>query len=87
MIKRLPRRTRRFVAIGAFAVVATLGWYAMQPVHPPCITFSGRYLPLENLSQDGAFEANRELDARAYQQAVESGHCEPPHARWHGWRG
>lgn len=88
MIQHLSHRSRWLILfVGALVVVVALGWYAMEPVRPECTTFSGRYVPFRGLPDDEeAVGANSELDARAYQRAVESGHCEPPHARWHEWR-
>ncbi|MGY1577382.1 hypothetical protein [Streptomyces sp. MN13] len=34
---------------------------------------------------DGRVRSDEELVARAYRQAVESGHCDPPRARWEQW--
>lgn len=81
----------RLVVLSICAVVAaaTLGRYATESVRPHCgvVVLSGRYTALGALnSPDGnRNRADSELTDRAYRQAVASGRCDPPHARWHAW--
>ncbi|MFA7767956.1 hypothetical protein ACGFNX_12240 [Streptomyces sp. NPDC048723] len=75
-------------AIGLTAVA--LGWYATQTVRPDC-TYAiskvtdgnGRSVPDAN----GRVWSHKELVDRGYRQAVDSGRCDPPRARWQMWIG
>lgn len=67
---------------------ASLGWYAAQSVRPDCVVAiskvadgNGRNLP----DVYGRVWSDKELADRAYQQAVDSGRCDPPRARWKQW--
>ena len=86
--------SRRQLLVIACAVVALfaviLGWYAARTVRPDCVVGiskltdgSGHTLPDAN----GRVRSDAELADRAYQQAVDSGRCDPPHARWKQWLG
>ncbi|MGW7045392.1 hypothetical protein ACWGDT_22350 [Streptomyces avermitilis] len=73
--------------VGALAT-ATLGWYAAQTVRPDCVVAvsgvtdgSGHNLPDVN----GRVWSDEELADRAYRQAIDSGRCDPPRARWKQW--
>ncbi|MFI8895719.1 hypothetical protein [Streptomyces paradoxus] len=68
--------------------VLILAWYATRTVHSDCIggivrltDGSGRTLP----DAGGRVRSAEELADLAYRQAVESGHCDPPRARWKHW--
>ncbi|KUN49699.1 hypothetical protein AQJ43_35900 [Streptomyces avermitilis] len=69
-------------------VTAPLSWYAAHTVRPDCVVAiskvtdgNGHHLPDVN----GRVWSDNELADRAYQQAVDSGRCDPPHARWRQW--
>jgi hypothetical protein len=91
VISRGAGRPRRLQVIACTVValaVVILGWYAARTVRPDCVVGiseltdgSGRNLP----DADGRVPSDRELVERAYQQAVDSGHCHPPAARWKEW--
>ncbi|MFI8389082.1 hypothetical protein [Streptomyces sp. NPDC085540] len=85
-----PRQLR--AAFGAFIGLAAVafGWYATQSVRPDC-TYAisritdgnGHDMPDAN----GRAWPDEELVERGYWQAVESGRCDPPRARWQMWTG
>ncbi|MCF2125641.1 hypothetical protein L1I79_04225 [Strepomyces sp. STD 3.1] len=83
-----PRRLF-FVACAVLALGAVaLAWYATRTVRPDCVvgvsTVTGRDgpgLPGAN----GRIRPDPELIDRAYRQAIASGHCDPPGARWKRW--
>ncbi|MFD5411327.1 hypothetical protein [Streptomyces nojiriensis] len=93
MTLRGAGRPRQLLPI-ACAVVAlaavVLGWYATRTVRPDC-TYAisaltdgnGHNMPDEN----GRVWSYEELADRGYRQAVESGRCAPPRARWQTWIG
>ncbi|MFC9846352.1 hypothetical protein ACFWFF_25655 [Streptomyces sp. NPDC060223] len=83
-----PRRLLVIVCAAVALGTATLGWYAAQTVRPDCIVaFSrltdghGHDLPDAN----GRVLSDKERADLAYQQAVDSGRCYPPRARWRHW--
>jgi hypothetical protein len=84
-----PRRP--LVVACAVVVLGTvvLAWYATQTVRPDCvvaisrITGGGRTLP----DASGHVPTASELFERAYRDALASGRCEPPAARWRQWIG
>ncbi|KQV08742.1 MULTISPECIES: hypothetical protein [unclassified Kitasatospora] len=89
MIQHLARPPQ-LVRITCAAILAVTGWYALQTVHPDCtygmITMGdehGNPLP----DAQGKVQTPEEQSADAYQQAIASGQCEAPHARWHDWLG
>lgn len=82
---RIPRRLALLAGAATIVATGTLGWYATQSVHPPCLVFTGQYTPLNAPPRDETTAASKELVARAYRKAVDSGRCDPPHARWHEW--
>lgn len=58
----------------ALTILITTCWYGLQPVYPDCVfAYSSAGEPV-NMKE-------------AYQGAIESGQCEPPHARWSTWSG
>ncbi|MFE9799618.1 hypothetical protein ACFYP6_12165 [Streptomyces goshikiensis] len=91
MISRRAGSPRRALVIACAVVslaTAILGWYAAQTVRPDCVFAiskltdgKGHNLPDAN----GRVWSDKELADIAYQQAVDSGHCEPPRARWKQW--
>ncbi|MYS20621.1 MULTISPECIES: hypothetical protein [unclassified Streptomyces] len=61
----------------------------MRP-HCGVVVFAGTYTALGEVERSDTKDTVRADKARAergYQQAVASGRCAPPHARWHGWLG
>ncbi|MYS24847.1 hypothetical protein GA0115240_17049 [Streptomyces sp. DvalAA-14] len=87
MIQYLAGRRRLLVAsMCAIAVATTLGWYAMEPVRPPCsyAVMTHGYTGLSERSWSEYRELTEQAD-RGYRQAIAAGRCDPPHARWHEW--
>ncbi|MET7365617.1 hypothetical protein ABZS61_07245 [Streptomyces sp. NPDC005566] len=81
MIPPIPAGTRQLllVACTVTALAAgALGWFAAQDVRPSC-TYAVFTL--------GTEAEQREAMDRGYWQAVASGDCAPPHARWRFWQG
>ncbi|MGA4946968.1 hypothetical protein [Streptomyces cinereoruber] len=71
-------------------LVTARRWYATQSVHSECVFslskvtgVNGNTLP----DEDGRMWSNEELVDRAYEQAVDSGRCDPPRPRWKQWLG
>ncbi|MFJ9523177.1 hypothetical protein ACIRPK_33655 [Kitasatospora sp. NPDC101801] len=81
MIQHLARPPQ-LVRITCAAVLAVAGWYAVQTVHPDCT-----YGMITMGDAQGRVRTDEEQSADAYQQAIASGWCEAPHARWHDWLG
>lgn len=83
VISQIPDDTRRLllVACTVTALAAgALGAFAAQSVRPSC-----SYVVFSLGSGPGAEQ--EEAMERGYWQAVGSGACAPPHARWQFWRG
>ncbi|MFJ8847217.1 hypothetical protein ACIRFF_30460 [Streptomyces cyaneofuscatus] len=81
MISQIPADTRRLllVACTVTALAAgALGAFAAQSVRPDC-----SYMVLSL----GSGAEQEEAAERGYWEAVASGRCAPPHARWQFWRG
>ncbi|MCX5554765.1 hypothetical protein [Streptomyces sp. NBC_00038] len=93
MTSRRAGSPRQILVIACTVVAlatATLGWYATRTVRPDCVVAiskvtdgNGHNLPDVN----GRVRSDKELADRAYQQAVDSGRCDPPRARWKQWIG
>ncbi|WP_326725826.1 hypothetical protein OHT59_46885 [Streptomyces sp. NBC_00243] len=91
MISHRAGWSRQLLVIACTVVAlatASLGWYAAQSVRPDCVVAiskvadgNGRNLP----DVYGRVWSDKELADRAYQQAVDSGRCDPPRARWKQW--
>ncbi|MFF9126595.1 hypothetical protein ACF09J_25470 [Streptomyces sp. NPDC014889] len=87
---RGPRQLLVIACMVAALAVVFLGWYAGQTVRPDCVVGiskltdgNGSTLPDVN----GQVWSDEELADRAYKQAVDSGRCDPPRARWKQWLG
>ncbi len=85
-----PRRLLVIACAVAALAVAALSWYATQTVRSDCVVAiskltdgDGNTLP----DADGRVWSDKELVDRAYEQAVDSGRCDPPRARWKQWLG
>jgi hypothetical protein len=83
-----PRQLLVLACTAAALAAALLGRYAAHTVRPDCLVAvstltdgDGRPLPDAN----GRVWSSRELANRAYRQAVGSGRCDPPRARWKQW--
>lgn len=90
MISQRVKRARLLVlGVCAFAVPAGgLAWYGAQTVRTDCLVAyskvtgrGGGSLP----GTDGRVVSDEELIDRAYRQALETGQCDPPRARWKQW--
>ncbi|WP_329204100.1 hypothetical protein OG257_01045 [Streptomyces sp. NBC_00683] len=81
MIPDIPVGTRRLLLVACTFTALTagaLGWFAAQDVRPSC-TYA-------MFTLGNATEQQEAID-RGYWQAVASGNCAPPHARWRFWLG
>ncbi|MFC7927939.1 hypothetical protein [Streptomyces cinereoruber] len=79
MIPYIPADTRQLLLVACTATALTagsLGWFAAQTVRPSC-TYA--------MIAVGTEAEQEEAAERAYWQAVASGDCAPPHARWRFW--
>lgn len=91
----ISRRTggpRQLLVVACTVVIAlavvTLSWYAARTVRPDCIVAISKVTDGNghNLADvNGRVWTDKELADRAYQQAVDSGRCDPPSARWKQW--
>ncbi|MEV8320543.1 hypothetical protein AB0Q95_40985 [Streptomyces sp. NPDC059900] len=85
MIPRRVGSARRLLVVGCTVVVVLaavpVGWYATQSVGPECVVGISKITDAEG----GRVGSDKELIDRAYQQAIDSGHCDPPRARWKQW--
>lgn len=85
-----PRQLAAFACTVAALTVVTLGWFGAQTVRPDCVVAISRLADSNGQARpdaDGRVWTETELVDRAYQQAVDSGRCEPPRARWEQWIG
>lgn len=83
-----PRRLFVIACAGVALALLILGWYATRTVAPDCVggvarltDGSGRTLP----DAGGRVWSAEELADLAYREAVASGRCDPPRARWKHW--
>ncbi|MFC4889135.1 hypothetical protein ACFPK5_28800 [Streptomyces beijiangensis] len=75
-IAAAPRRHLAAAFIATALAAGALGWCAASTVRPNC-----NYAVMTG----GLGPAQQEALDRGYWQAVASGDCEPPHARWRFW--
>lgn len=74
--------TRRQLAVLCGLALVSLGWYAVEPVHPDCLVLSGGYA-----SGDAPPAERYTASQRAYEQAVSDGACGPSRPRFLTWTG
>ncbi|MFD7681039.1 hypothetical protein [Streptomyces sp. NPDC060187] len=85
---RLTRQLAAFAITVVALTVVTLGWFGAQTVRPDCVVAISRLADGTGHARpdaEGRASTEKELADRAYQQAVDSGRCEPPRARWEHW--
>jgi hypothetical protein len=85
-----PRQLLVIACAVAALTVVILGWYATQTVRPDCTYAISKVTDGRghNLADgNGRVWSDKELADRGYQQAVDSGRCDPPRARWRQWLG
>lgn len=83
-----PRQLLVIACAVAALTIAILSWYAVQNVRPDCVVGISKVTDVHGntlLSQDGRVLSDKELLDLAYEQAVDSGHCDPPRVRWKQW--
>ncbi|MCO6750395.1 hypothetical protein KQH21_19870 [Streptomyces sp. IpFD-1.1] len=74
--------TRRQLTLLCGLALVSLGWYAVEPVHPDCLVLSGGYAPGYAPPAE-RYVAHQE----AYEQAVSDGACGPARPRFRTWTG
>ncbi|SNT33888.1 hypothetical protein SAMN05216252_12179 [Actinacidiphila glaucinigra] len=81
LVARRTARNPRWLVLGICAIVV-----AGTLVRPDCaVSFGYVTIGGKVMGSDGKATTVKELRAKAYQDAYDSGACEKPHSRWHDW--